>query len=285
MNSNLRSVRSVRSALVALASVMSALSLCIPAYAAGAQASSTNDVGISILGGNASASIVCGNIASASDLARQRHLTLQRSNCKADATGGSVTLTDVEIFITQVAAAANRDNPVLKALGQSSSASSAYDRCTRTATPGRSTLQHNVCWAKATGGQLNLQNVSVVNHLANGSTRVQHNPSGLLHSGSTASATCLNISPQPDERDDCRASATGAVFSLNSVDVLVHNADGSTTPRNNVNVLVKGGNATGELYCFNVTDGNGHVVQFNLCTSTATGGDVTLHNVTINTYE
>jgi hypothetical protein len=48
-------------------------------------------------------------------------------------------------------------------------------------------------------------------------------------------------------------------------------------------VTVRGGKATSNTYCFNVTDSAGRVVQINRCKGTASGGDVTLSNVTIHT--
>ena len=47
--------------------------------------------------------------------------------------------------------------------------------------------------------------------------------------------------------------------------------------------LVRGGTAQAAVYCFNVTDGSGRVVQINICNADAQGGEATLRNVTFHT--
>jgi hypothetical protein len=233
------------------------------------------------VGGDGRASVVCGNIASAADLARQFGITLQRANCRADATGGSVSLSDVEIFVSGAAVAANRKNPLIaEATGQAT----ASDTCKAQSGGPTSSVQRNVCWAKATSGKLIVDGVNLVTHLPGGATTTRRLVSGSLRGRpeGDADARCRSISRAPDQRDDCGATASGALFSLKGVNVHERHRDGSSTARNNIDVLVQGGNATGEIYCFNIVDGAGRVAQVNTCSTTVAGGDVSLHNVTVH---
>jgi hypothetical protein len=70
---------------------------------------------------------------------------------------------------------------------------------------------------------------------------------------------------------------------MRGVDVVVRNADGSTSRRNGITVEVRGGTASANMYCFNVVDGDNRVIQINICDADALGGDATLRNVTFYT--
>ncbi|HZE50407.1 MAG TPA: hypothetical protein VE074_12645, partial [Jatrophihabitantaceae bacterium] len=147
-------------------------------------------------------------------------------------------------------------------------------------------LQLNKCWAIAHGGRLNLRNVTVVSRGGDGSSSSRLVTDLTMPVGDTgdANAWCANVVSDPlDQRDDCAADGTGASWGLRGVDVVVHNPDGSTSTRHGVDVQVRGGDAHAEIYCFNVTDGHGHVIQLNICNADARGGDVTLRDVTVHT--
>jgi hypothetical protein len=242
------------------------------------------DTDLTITGGDASAAIVCGNVAVAQDLARQRHIVLQRAKCTAAATGGSVALSNVDIFVSSSALALNRGNPLLAAFTAARPPGVAQDSCDNHR-PG-SGKQLNKCFALAHGGRLNLRNVSQVVHGSDGVTTTQTiaNASIQVADGGSADAACENVVSDPlDQRDDCTGDGGGADWSMRRVDVTIHNPDGSTSTRHGINVEVRGGSGTANVFCFNVTDGSGRVIQINICNANAQGGDATLQNVTIHT--
>jgi hypothetical protein len=70
---------------------------------------------------------------------------------------------------------------------------------------------------------------------------------------------------------------------MRGVDVVVHNP---TAPRRHAAISrsrFEGGSANANMYCFNVTDGSGQVVQVNICDADAEGGDATLRNIRFHT--
>jgi hypothetical protein len=256
-------------------------------------AAASGDANIVIRGGDALSQIVCGNVAAAQTLANQRHIVLQRSHCAAAATGGSVTLENVDIYVSRSAAARNRGNPVLAALtgGVPTHGTMTADaaNCTDGRPPPPGNVQVNNCWAVAHGGRLVMRNVHSVNRSSDGRTTVRSVaaltlPIRAVSDGDGgASAYCHNIVTDPlSQRDDCAGVGGAAGWSLRGVDVVLHNPDGSTSTRHGINIDISGGQATANIYCFNVTDGSGRVVQINVCSANAQGGDATLHNVTIH---
>lgn len=259
---------------------MLAAGLTVPTAAVAAAAD------LRIVGGDAVSAIVCGNVASAAELADQRRMTIQKSNCKAKAIGGSVTMQNVDIYVSSAARALNRDNPVLAALQAAPAPAVANDRCEfHQPTPGPG-KQLNKCWVLSRGGKIHLNNVRQVSQDSKGtvSTRTINAAVIPLGDGGAASARCVNVvNDALRQRDDCAGSAGGGAWSMRGVDVVVRNADGTTSRRNGITVEVRGGTASANMYCFNVVDGANRVIQINICDADALGGDATLRNVTFFT--
>ncbi|CAO5189520.1 Right handed beta helix region [Frankia sp. AiPs1] len=278
------------SALTRLRVVMTAAAITplLSVAFAGATAvpSSAADADINIVGGTATSAVVCGNVAEAQALAAQRRITLQRSRCNANAAGGDVALRDVEI--TLPSSGGGGDDDALARLAGGGTSASAADTCARHRPAGSSgARQRNECSSSGHGGQPRLDNVTLVSHRADGSTTSRRiaNLAAALPARGTAGAACRNVNADPDrQEDDCDGSGTGGAWSLRNVDVLTHNADGTTSTRRGINVTVRGGDATASIYCFNVVDGTSRVVQVNICKAAAKAGDATLSNVTIHSY-
>jgi hypothetical protein len=235
------------------------------------------DTDIVITGGGSTAKVVCGNVAAAETYARRHGLRIQRTNCKAEADGGNVALSDVEVHVRSGARSRNSDNELLRAL-QGRSATDTCDR-RRPRGPG---IQLNRCWGTGRGGDLVLQNVRHVNHQRDGRSHSRTIAAGRIDGLDLgeARAACRAVRVAGiDQQDDCIAEATAASWRLSGVDVVER---GGNT-RRNINIDVRGGRAEATIHCFNVADG-GRVIQLNVCSSEASGGDVTLRNVTIHTY-
>jgi hypothetical protein len=238
------------------------------------------------IGGNASSAIVCGNVAAAQQLAQQRKLTIQKSNCVAKSAAGNALLQNVDIYVSSAARKLHDNDPVLATLEAGMPPGVAQDRCENhrpNPGPGK---QINKCWALARGGKVILNNVQLVNRRSDGSimTRTIDSAAVPPGNGGTASAACANIVNDPlNQRDDCTGSGAGGAWSMSGVDVVVRNPDGTTSTRNGITVEVRGGNATAAMHCFNVKADSGGVVQINVCNADALGGDATLRNVTFHT--
>lgn len=243
------------------------------------------DTDIRMVGGAASSAVVCGNVAAAQNLSRQRGIAIQRSRCTAQATGGSVALTNVDIYVLRTTRMNGLGDAVLSALDTTDAAGVAASRCEDHRPPTPPGTQLNKCWAIAHGGRLVMKNVMLVNHHSDGSASSRSVADMVLSTGDgSAQAACANVVSDPlDQRDDCAAATTGATWSMRGVDVVVHNPDGTSTTRRGIDVEVAGGNANADIYCFNMTDGRGHVIQINICDADAQGGDATLRDVTIHT--
>lgn len=269
--------------------------LTLPLLLAGGVAaapSATADADITIVGGDAAAKIVCGNVATAKALAAQRGIALQRNDCDASSSGGNVLLSDVDILISAAARTASPDNAVLAALVEGTAPATARvaaDVCkplrprTGADASGRA-VQRNICWVKGEGGRAKSSDtvVGVVTHPDGTTSRRTFSAARLPTLDGIATARCTNVNAQlVDQADACTSTGTGGSLQLRGVTVVQHLADGSMTTRKNIAVTVRGGAASSELYCFNVVDGAGKVVQINLCRGTATGGDVTLRNVKV----
>jgi hypothetical protein len=269
-----------RAGLVAI--VIAAVPVGVPAAA-----EDTAAADIKITGGDAASAIVCGNTAEARDIASQRKIALQKAKCKAKATGGDATLQNVDIIVSSAAMARNRANPVLTALAGARPPGVAEDRCERHRSPNPpGTVQRNICWAVARGGKVVLDKVTLVQQRAGGQavTRSVDHLAVPSSDGGAAAANCRNVVSEPlKQRDDCEAAGYGGSWSMRGVDAVVYNPDGSSSTRKGINVEVRGGNGTGALYCFNVVDGGGKVVQINVCNADVDGGRATLRNVRIIT--
>ncbi|GAA2516139.1 hypothetical protein [Pilimelia columellifera] len=243
------------------------------------------DVDIRMLGGNGNASVVCGNVATAVQLAQQKRLKLQHSRCTADASGGTVTLENVDIYVSAAAQAANRNNPVLNALEEGPQRDKDHCATRRSAQSGAG-HQLNICSASAVGGRVLLEAVRQVHRDRNGQTstrqidRLEIAPSAF----GVGDADCKNIISDPrDQRDDCLGEASGALMNLRGVDAVVRSAGAPNVVRKGITIDLRGGTATNYVYCFNVADGAGHVRQINQCSAKSRGGDVVLKNVNIHT--
>jgi hypothetical protein len=276
--SNHRS-RPVRAVLVVLAvsvTLGARLSTAAPAAASGAD--------IRIVGGNASSAMVCGNVAAARDLARQRGIAIQRTKCTARATAGNVALENVDIYVRRAAPVSSNDDAVLAAFGTNEAPGVAQANCNDHRPGARGGTQLNKCWAIARGGRLFLQNVKLVNHYSDGSISSRSVDGMALPAGDgIADAFCANIVSDPlNQRDDCGGTGAGAAWSMRGVDVVIHNPDGTSSTRRGITVEVRGGNADATIHCFNVTDGKGRVIQINICNADVHGGEATLRNVTIH---
>jgi hypothetical protein len=248
-------------------------------------AASAADADLRVIGGNATSAIVCGNVATAQQLAQQRRIKIQRNNCTAKAAGGSVTLQNVDIFVSTAARALNRGDPVLAALAVGTPPAAAQDKCENHRPGPGPGKQINKCWAVGRGGRIALVNVKVVSRLGDGRTATRTIDSSAVPpgNGGSASAACVNVVNDPlNQRDDCAGAGAGGAWSMAGVDVVLRNPDGTTSTRHGITVEVRGGTATGGVYCFNVKDESSGVIQVNVCNSEALGGDATLRNVTFH---
>jgi len=269
-----------RAALTATAAV-TALSLFPPVQATARAAVGTP---ITIEGGDATAKMVCGNVADAEAFAESQHLTIQRNACHPKATGGDVELHDVQIVIRASAVHASDDNESLATLAAAGGAATADTTCVTTAATASAAAARavrNHCWSRARGGRLELQDVTFVSHKAGGETRKQVRSLFVRGTNGRVRTGCGQKVPAGQEaRDDCLAEGVGGAIDLRSVDVTA--ADGTTS--SNVRVLVRGGDANASVYCFNYLNASTQARQSNTCSSTAQGGDATLRNVTIHVY-
>jgi len=244
------------------------------------------DADLRIIGGDANSAVVCGNVAAAVDLAHQRGIAIQKSRCTAGAAGGSVTLQNVDIYVSGAALVHNHDNPVLAALTTGTTPGVVTDDCNNHRPAPGPGKQLNKCWSVARGGKVKLNNVTLVDQRADGRTVTRTIQDGSVPpgDGGSAAASCVNIVNDPlNQRDDCTGSGAGGAWSMRGVDVVIHNPDGSTSTRRGITVEVRGGTANASTYCFNVTDGSGHVVQINICNADTQGGEATLRNITFHT--
>jgi hypothetical protein len=228
---------------------------------------------LAITGGDSTAETVCGNVAVAQEYARRRGIRLQRNNCTALATGGSVTLSDVNIYLS--ASAASR---AISEITQIRSRQT-RDLCdTNRRSPGRG-FQINICSGTARSGTIALNNVTQVVHARDGqtSTRRIAAESGPPRNIPPISARCANVNAEGiDQQDDCTGDGSGASWAVRGVDV---EHRGSGVWQRGVDVVLRGGRAVATVRCFNTTDGSGRVFQINRCYAVAEGGTISLNNV------
>jgi hypothetical protein len=269
-----------RIALVATTTVM-ALGLVVPPVGAGARAAAAT-AGIDLRGGDASSSMVCGNVADAQDYADSHHLAIQRNNCHPKATGGDIALVDVSIVIQAEDVHASEDNEALSELAASGGEATSDTTCVNSAAAERrgGSVQ-NRCWARARGGRLDLDNVTFVSHKAGKETRKLVRGLFMRGSDGNVRTRCGRQTPAgEDAREQCGAEGVGGSMDLRGVDVT--EADGSV--KTNVRVSVRGGNASASVFCFNYVRPGTDARQRNVCSSTSRGGNATLRNVTIHVF-
>src|SRR3954447_2562366 len=100
---------------------------------AGPPAQAATGASIDLRGGDATASLVCGNVADAQSYADAHQIAIQQNNCSSQATGGDIALHDVQITISAAAANASDDNQSLIQLAASGGDATSQATCTGSA--------------------------------------------------------------------------------------------------------------------------------------------------------
>jgi hypothetical protein len=276
-------------ALVATTTVVAMGLLAAPVQAKAPRAAAAAAADIDLKGGDASASLVCGNVADAQDYADAHGLVIQSNNCHPKATGGNIELANVTIVIRADDVHASQDNESLSELAVSGGEATAQTTCVNSAAKTFATRKdhddgdsvRNRCWARAKGGRLELENVTFINHKSGKETRKKVNDLFMRGSEGNVKTTCGRQTPSgQDSRDQCGAQGVGGSMDLRNVDVTA--ADGTVST--NVRVLVRGGNAFASVFCFNYVRPGTKARQSNVCSSTSRGGNATLRNVTIHVF-
>jgi hypothetical protein len=270
-----------RIALVATTTV-AALGILAPPVQATAPRAPAAAAGIDLRGGDARASLVCGNVADAQEYADAHGVAIQRNNCHPAATGGNIELRDVTIFIRQDDVHASADNEALAALAVSGGEATAETACVNSAAVARAAASaRNHCWSRARGGRLELKDVTFVSHKGSGEARKLVKSLFMRGSDGDVKTKCGRQAPTgQDARDECGADGVGGSMDLRNVDVT--EADGTVST--NVRVSVRGGNAFASVFCFNWVPSGAKARQGNVCSSTSRGGNAYLRNVTIHVY-
>jgi hypothetical protein len=236
---------------------------------------------IDLRGGDATASLVCGNVADAQSYADANNLTIQQNDCHSEATGGDIELSDVQITITGDAVHASDDNESLAELAASGGNATAQATCVGKGVKHHDGAVRNHCWSRSKGGRLELENVTLVNHRAGRETRRLVRSLFMRGTEGKVGSNCGRQDPAGrDSRDSCVARGIGGSVDLRSVDVRRHDGSVST----NVHVSVRGGNADASVYCFNFVRPGTQVRQGNTCSAVSQGGAATLRNVRIDVY-
>jgi hypothetical protein len=252
---------SARAGLVA-AVVASAVSLAGPVSTAAADAT------VSVRGGDATSVVNCQNLAP--------DPVVQRNRCKAKAEAGTADLHDVDIYFAgEPVVQANGGGVGLISVGGGSATASAV--CVNESggvVRGRSI---NVCRARAQGGSVVLRNVQIVIHHEDGSTTTRRRDVfAAANRGARGNAWCASLT---GSAPFCAAGAGGGDVLMHHVDVV----EASGVRRTNVDLSVHGGDATAQVTCRNSS--SGALVQINVCSATAKGGDALLRNVRLNVFE
>lgn len=233
---------------------------------------------IVMTGGAGNAETVCGNVASAQNLALRRRVRLQRMNCTARADGGTVTLDNVNIFVS-----ASQASQAIARLTQNRDRQTRSICDPRRRAPGRG-FQLNICSGTARGGAIVLNNVRRVTRTSDGritSSRDIHTNSGPARIFPDISASCGRVSSAgAEQRDDCYGSGDGSSWDLRGVDI-----ERNGTMSRGIDIVLRGGDANAVVRCMNTTDGSGRVVQINRCNSMAQGGAIVLNNVTFTVVQ
>jgi hypothetical protein len=245
------------------------------------RAAASSGASIDLRGGDATASLVCGNVADAQSYADANNLTIQQNDCHPEATGGDIELSDVQITIKADAVHASEDNESLATLAASGGNATAQATCVGKGVKPRDGAVRNHCWSRAKGGRLELDNVTLVNHRAGRETRRLVRSLFMRGTEGKVGSNCGRQDPAGhDSRDSCVARGIGGSVDLRSVDVRRHDGSVST----NVRVSVRGGNADASVYCFNFVRPGTQVRQGNTCSAVSQGGRATLRNVRIDVY-
>jgi hypothetical protein len=278
-----------RIALAATTTVLALGLLASPVQARAPRSAAATGTDIDLRGGDASASLVCGNVADAQDYANTHGLVIQRNNCHPKATGGSIELANVTIVIHADDVHASQDNESLSELAVSGGEATAETTCVNSGAKRVRTRRddddgdsvRNRCWSRAKGGRLELEDVTLINHKAGKETRKQVRAMFMRGTEGDVKTTCGWQTPSgQDARDQCGAQGVGGSMDLRNVDVTA--ADGTVS--NNVRVSVRGGNAFASVFCFNYVRPGTNARQSNVCSSTSRGGTATLRNVTIHVF-
>jgi hypothetical protein len=279
----------VRSGGLASATTLALVCLAGPPAQATTYATARAEAGASIdlRGGDASASLVCGNVVDAQAYADAHQLAIQQNNCQSSATGGDIALTDVRITISAAAAHASDDNQSLIELAASGGDATSQATCSASAARSNDhgSDDHgsvrNHCWSRAKGGRLELRNVTLVSHKAGRATRKLVRDLFMRGTEGRVGSNCGQQRPAGhDSRDNCVAQGIGGSVDLRSVDV--RRGDGSVST--GVRVYVSGGNADASVYCFNYVNPRTQARQSNNCSAVSHGGKAILQNVTIEVF-
>jgi len=275
----------VRSGSLASAAATALALVCLagPPAQASTHASARAAAGTSIdlRGGDASASLVCGNVADAQAYADAHQLAIQQNNCQSEATGGDIALHDVRITISAAAAHASDDNESLIQLAASGGDATSQATCTGSAARSDHGSVRNHCWSRARGGRLELHNVTFVSHRAGHATHKLIRSLFMRGTEGRVGSNCGQQRPAGhDPRDSCVAQGIGGSVDLRSVDVT--RGDGSVST--GVRVFVRGGNADASVYCFNYVNPRTQARQGNNCSAVSRGGRAILDNVTIEVF-
>jgi hypothetical protein len=276
-----------RMAMVATTTVVAMGLLAAPVQAKAPRSVAAAGTGIDLRGGDASASLVCGNVADAQGYADAHGLVIQRNNCHPKARGGNIELSNVTIVIHADDVHASEDNESLSELAVSGGEATAETTCVNSAAAARKDDDdddesvRNRCWSRAKGGRLELDDVTFVNHKAGKETRKKVKDMFMRGTEGNVKTTCGRQAPSgQDAREQCGAQGVGGSMDLRGVDVTA--ADGTVS--SNVRVSVRGGNAFASVFCFNYVRPGTKARQSNVCSSTSHGGTATLRNVTIHVF-
>jgi hypothetical protein len=270
-----------RIAMAATTTIVAVGLLAVPVHAKAPSPVAAAGTGIDLRGGDASAKMVCGNVADAQEYADAHGVAIQRNNCHPKATGGNIELRDVTILIRQEDVHASADNEALAELAVSGGEATSDTSCVNAAVAQAAASARNHCWSRARGGRLELKDVTFVSHKGSGETRKLVKSLFMRGSDGNVKTKCGRQAPTgQDPRDECGADGVGGSMDLRNVDVT--RADGTVST--NVRVSVRGGNAFASVFCFNYVRAGTNARQGNVCSSTSRGGDAYLRNVTIHVY-
>jgi len=272
-----------RMTMAATTTVVAVGLLAAPVQAKAPRAVAAAGADIDLRGGDASASLVCGNVADAQSYADAHGLVIQRNNCHPKATGGNIELSNVTIVIRSEDVHASQDNESLSELAVSGGEATAEATCLNSASAKSDDDDsvRNRCWSRARGGRLELEDVTLVSHKGGKETRKKVDDLFMRGTEGNVKTTCGRQTPSgQDAREQCGAQGVGGSMDLRGVDVT--RADGTVST--NVRVSVRGGNAFASVFCFNYVRPGTKARQGNVCSSTSRGGMATLRNVTIHVF-
>lgn len=232
-----------------------------------------------VVGATAPAAVASGTVsitgADATSVTDCRNQTPGRqiNRCDARADGGSVKLQDVDIYFQGSSADVQMNGGTVDMISVGGGSATAGAICINA--PGQAQRQTNICRAKARGGKVGLRNVQIVVHHSDGSTTTRRRDLVAVKTPLFQNAVCTGSLVS-----NCNAYGDGADVFVPNVTMVNHATNETHT---NVNVLVRGGDATAMVFCGNFA--STPPVQINLCSATANGGDATLQNVRMHVYD